>query len=43
VAVGDQVVLWGGQLPIEEVAELAGTIPYTLMCHVASRVTRRYV
>ena len=43
VAVGDQVVLWGGELPIEEVAELAGTIPYTLMCHVASRVTRQYV
>lgn len=43
VTVGNQVVLWGGQLPIEEVAELAGTIPYTLMCQVASRVTRRYV
>ena len=27
---GDNVVLWGGRLPIEEVAEYSSTIPYEL-------------
>src|SRR5690606_30388347 len=33
-AIGDRVVLWGDELPVEEVAEHAGTVPYTLMCGV---------
>jgi alanine racemase len=36
--VGDIVTLWGEGLPIEHVAERAGTIPYELMCRLAARV-----
>jgi alanine racemase len=39
--VGDRVVLWGGQLPIEEIAARAGTIPYELMCGLGRRVALR--
>ncbi len=39
--VGDEVVLWGKGLPIEEVAAAAGTISYELMCGVGSRVRAR--
>lgn len=35
---GDPVQLWGKNLPIEEVAGLAGTIAYELLCNVSSRV-----
>lgn len=35
--IGDPVVLWGRGLPVEEIAEAAGTISYDLL----SRVTRR--
>lgn len=38
VQVGDPVVLWGEGLPVEEVAQHAGTIAYELLCHVTSRV-----
>jgi len=42
-ALGDEVVLWGvsrhgAVLPIDEVAQAAGTISYELMCAVAQRV-----
>ncbi|MFT3905356.1 MAG: alanine racemase [Steroidobacteraceae bacterium] len=37
-AVGDAVELWGHQLPVEEVARHAGTIPYELLCAVSQRV-----
>ena len=43
VTVGDQAILWGAGLPIEEVATTAATIPYTLMCGVAKRVRRNYL
>lgn len=36
--VGDRVVLWGPELPVETVAKCADTIPYELLCHVAPRV-----
>ena len=36
--VGSQVVLWGRDLPIDEVANAAGTIGYELMCALAPRV-----
>lgn len=36
--VGSQVVLWGEGLPIDEVAQQAGTIGYELMCALAPRV-----
>lgn len=35
---GDPVCLWGAELPVEEVARHAGTIPYELLCRVTSRV-----
>ncbi|MBI3545889.1 MAG: alanine racemase [Gammaproteobacteria bacterium] len=38
--VGDPVVLWGQGLPVEEVAEKAGTVGYELLCHVTERVPR---
>jgi alanine racemase len=36
--VGSKVTLWGEGLPIDEVAEPAGTIGYELMCGLAPRV-----
>ena len=36
--VGSKVVLWGDGLPIDDVANAAGTIGYELMCALASRV-----
>jgi alanine racemase len=36
--VGSKVRLWGDDLPIDEVAEAAGTIGYELMCALAQRV-----
>jgi alanine racemase len=36
--VGSTVTLWGEDLPIDEVAEAAGTIGYELMCALAPRV-----
>jgi alanine racemase len=38
VAPGDSAVLWGEQVPVEEVARSAGTIPYELLCGVSQRV-----
>ena len=38
--VGDEVILWGEDLPVEEIADHADTIPYTLLCGVMPRVRR---
>ncbi len=38
--IGDPVVLWGQGLPVEEVAESAGTLSYELLCHVTERIPR---
>ncbi len=35
--VGDPVVLWGPDLPVEEIARCASTIPYELLCNVGRR------
>lgn len=35
---GDPVMLWGEGLAVEEVAEWAETIPYTLVCGITQRV-----
>lgn len=37
VQAGDAVALWGETLPIEEIAQAAGTIPYELMVKVRER------
>jgi alanine racemase len=36
--VGDPVVAWGPELPVEEIARAAGTIPLELLCGVTQRV-----
>ncbi len=36
------VVLWGRDLPVEEVARWAGTVNYELLCQVTDRVERVY-
>lgn len=38
IEIGDRAVLWGPELPIERVAEAAGTIAYDLLCAVTPRV-----
>jgi alanine racemase len=38
VHVGERAVLWGAGLPVEEIAALAGTIPYELLCAISQRV-----
>lgn len=35
---GDNVTLWGENLPVEEIARWANTIPYTLVCGITPRV-----
>ena len=40
-AEGDTVTLWGGELPVEEVARHAGAIAYELVCGITGRVQRR--
>jgi alanine racemase len=41
--VGDEVQLWGAQLPVDEVAQAAGTLGYELLSKVTQRVPRRYL
>ena len=38
VSVGDTALLWGPELPVEEIAAHAGTISYELLCGVSQRV-----
>ena len=37
---GDLATLWGDGLPVEEIAEAAGTIPYELVARLGSRVRK---
>ena len=39
---GDRVVLWWPELPVEEIARASGTIPYELVCRVMPRVNAEY-
>ena len=41
--VGDEVVLWGDGLPVEEIARGAGMIPYELVCGITNREASRAV
>ena len=38
IEVGDEAILWGRGLPVEEIAERSGTISYELLCGVKRRV-----
>ncbi len=35
---GQRAVIWGEGMPVEELARMAGTIPYELLCGVSQRV-----
>lgn len=39
--IGDKVILWGNGLPVERIAEQAGTIGYELLCRISQRVQFR--
>jgi Alr-MurF fusion protein len=39
---GDEVIIFGPELPITQIAEWAGTIPYEIMTDVSTRVKRVY-
>ncbi len=41
-AEGDEVIIFGDSLPIEQLAEWAGTIPYEIMTGISQRVKRIY-
>lgn len=43
VNVGDEVVVFGPEIPLEEKADVVGTIQYELLCGVSPRVPRVYV
>ena len=36
--IGDEAILWGKGLPVENIAKMCGTIPYELVCRVMPRV-----
>lgn len=42
VTEGDDVILFGKELPVQEIAKWAGTIPYEIMTSVSQRVKRVY-
>ena len=41
--VGDEVILWGKELPIEEIAEIIGVISYELVTKLTPRVLVEYI
>lgn len=41
--VGDEVILWGKALPIEEIAELSGILSYELITKLTPRVLTEYI
>lgn len=43
VDVGDEVVIFGPENPLEDMADMAGTIPYELTCAVSKRVPRIFI
>ncbi|WP_339668834.1 alanine racemase [Dasania marina] len=43
VQLGDEVMMWGEGLPVDEIAACAGTIGYELLARMPTRVPRIYV
>lgn len=39
---GDEVLIYGAEIPLAPLAEAIGTIPYELLTHISSRVKRVY-
>ncbi|MFT7112941.1 MAG: alanine racemase, partial [Porticoccaceae bacterium] len=42
-AIGDKAILWGTDLPVNEVADYCDTIGYELLTRMPSRVPRKYI
>ncbi|WP_254639944.1 bifunctional UDP-N-acetylmuramoyl-tripeptide:D-alanyl-D-alanine ligase/alanine racemase [Chitinophaga sp. GbtcB8] len=42
VAEGDEVIVFGQQLPVQQIASWAGTIPYEILTGISQRVKRIY-
>lgn len=42
IAEGDDVIIFGSELPVQQLAEWAGTIPYEIMTGISQRVKRVY-
>ena len=42
VAIGEEVIIYGEQIPIEEIAHEAGTIPYELYTSISKRIPKVY-
>ena len=42
ISIGDEVILWGEGLPVEDIARKCATISYDLLCGVTNRVPRIY-
>lgn len=40
VKMGDEVILFGKELPVEELADLCGTVNYEIVCGISPRVPR---
>ena len=40
---GDEVEFFGENIPVREVAEIAGTIPYEILTGISQRVKRIYI
>lgn len=43
VCVGDEVIVFGPELPLEEKADAVGTIQYEMLCGISRRVPRVYI
>ena len=39
---GDEVIIFGKELPVQQLAQWAGTIPYEIMTAISQRVKRVY-
>jgi alanine racemase len=42
VAVGDEVILFGNEPSVDELAQICNTINYEIICGISSRVPRVY-
>lgn len=43
VAIGDEVTVFGADLPLDEKADTVGTITYEMLCDISPRVPRVYI
>ena len=43
IKVNDEVILFGSEYPADNLSGIIGTIPYEIICNIASRVQRVYI